>query len=253
MSEINIDSEALKSRIAAHDKLAEKDINDWIFELSEPETAGNTLDIGCGTGKQLLPLSQKVKKGSSVIGIDLSIASLEYVEKMAFDKKIKNIITLKSDIDSFFGVLPISEFDLIQSCFAFYYSKDQVSLLDKLYDILSPSGRIFICGYNKDNNEELFSLHTSLVPNSKRVKPKPAFITDLEMNKAFRRYSNIETHEFTNRIFYDSVKSVLNYWKNYYLYDPSIETQLAEKLQEHFRNNSHFIVTKRVLGILANK
>ncbi len=250
MSEINIDSEALKSRITAHDKLAEKDVNDWIFEISKPELAGNTLDIGCGTGKQTLPLSEKIREGGKVVGVDLSEESLQFIRDSS---SRDNIITVRADIDSFFDKLPITGYDLIQSCFAIYYSKKQAALLNKLFDILNTSGSVFICGYNFNNNGELLKLHNSLLSDSSLIDPKPAFISDSDIDKAFSRYSSIQKFEFTNRIFYDSPKSVLSYWKNYYLYNKEIEKKFEMALNSLFNSSSKFTVTKRVLGILAKK
>ena len=74
-------SEALALKIDIHEKCGSNDIGKWINEMISSQKGENGLDVGCGTGKQIIPMSQAVGELGYVAGIDINQDSLDAIAK----------------------------------------------------------------------------------------------------------------------------------------------------------------------------
>jgi len=109
---------------------------------------GSILDIGCGTGRHLLPL---VKNGYSLTGIDASKGMLNELKKKGGAKA--NLI--QDDFRKFNFHLE-QHFDLIimfwntfnEICLT---GEDALNVLNKCKQLLSPGGKIIINSDNRDD------------------------------------------------------------------------------------------------------
>src|SRR3989338_2397712 len=111
------DRKKLEKRIEAHDRYAKHDLNGWIFSHVKIRGNDSVLDIGCGTGKQLIPIS-KMTSGP-VVGVDISREALDSIRPNVG----KNVRLIKSGMDDAYGKLRDLKFDVILSSFAIYYAK----------------------------------------------------------------------------------------------------------------------------------
>ena len=66
-------SNALNNRLSAHANYAKFEINDWIIPKLEIKGDDQVLDIACGNGKQLIPISETINENGSITGLDLSL------------------------------------------------------------------------------------------------------------------------------------------------------------------------------------
>ena len=87
--------EALNNRISTHANFAKYEINDWIIPILDVQKHDHVLDIACGNGKQLIPISKIIDDSGSITGLDISEELLNEVN--TYTKKTKNII-LKSNV-----------------------------------------------------------------------------------------------------------------------------------------------------------
>jgi ubiquinone/menaquinone biosynthesis C-methylase UbiE len=243
---------ALKKRIRCHLRYAEKELNDWVFGVVRPQKGECILDLGCGTGKQLIPLAKLVGPEGKIVGVDISKDALEEVREAASRLGLNNITLVNADFDECLDILPCHSYALIHSSYAIYYSKDQVSFIQSLHKHLTNEGRIFICGRDAENNSELIDLLNLILRGNEKIKHQRAFISNEEIERAFRSYSKYSMHRFQNSITYPSVGSVLKYWRSYYLYQKKLEHQFQLLLKEYFDKNVRLVVHKKVLGVLGN-
>ena len=66
-----------------------------------------------------------------------------------------------------------------------------------------------------------------------------------------KNFSTVSKDYFANPTCFPNPNTVIDYWKSYYLYDPSIEEQFTQRIKEHFKKNKEFVTTKQVIGITA--
>ena len=101
------------------------------------------LDVGCGTGALLHPLSQRYP-GARLTGVDPVPEMLEVARRR-----------LPHEVDLRVGwaeSLPFEheQFDVVVSCNAFHYFRDPVAALREMRRILAPGGRLVITDWCDD-------------------------------------------------------------------------------------------------------
>jgi len=116
--------------------------------LSKMEITDNInllLDIGCGYGTFIIPVSKIIKE--KVIGVDIDKEMIDICRKKITDEKIQNIDLLNIDISSeesydFFGKYN-EKIDYI-SLFNILHCEEPVKLLKCVYKLLNKNGKIGI-------------------------------------------------------------------------------------------------------------
>jgi len=127
---------------------AEDDLSMW--EVLTQDVDGPLLEIGCGTGRLLLPLAQV---GHTLTGIDLSDIALEMAKTKIEANGLTNKITLhQADIRDFdltqknFGLAIVS----INTFMHLHTIDDQLATLNSIHRHLKPDGLLVIDLFNPD-------------------------------------------------------------------------------------------------------
>ena len=139
--------------------------NNFLLKYNKLDANSKILDVGCGRGKIIGFLSQKLRLKNKPIGIDL----------VRHKDKDKRIFFKKIDALSFFR-LNKKKFDLIlvkQTIHLLQLNEVKI-LLKKMEKSLSPNGKIFIFSLNPHDNQ---------IPNFSLMKTK--------LSKSFRRDKKI--------------------------------------------------------------
>ncbi len=101
----------------------------------------NVLDVGCGRGR----IAHNVARitGANVIGFNIDKSQIEHAKKFAEGTCLDHLCTFQQhDMNDLPLPFKSESFDAIYQIQAFSYSKDIPKLLDELYRILKPGGRI---------------------------------------------------------------------------------------------------------------
>ncbi len=133
-----------------------------------PSFNSNILDLGCGTGKQILNFSQFLTESCNYYGCDISEDSIEEVKKNYSSPPKLTLIresfdSIKSKINSEI------KFDLIYSFYALYYSENTQKLLKSILKMLKKNGTLWIVLPYKNTNKEIFSILQSVYPLPEKV------------------------------------------------------------------------------------
>jgi ubiquinone/menaquinone biosynthesis C-methylase UbiE len=243
------DTNFLTERINSHKQFSKNDINEWILPHIQLENGTKFLDIGCGTGEQLIRIAKKYPM-THCMGIDISQNSLKHIENFAQKYSISNIKTKFVDIDNISVGIGDKKFDVIISCFALYYSQNIPKLISSIKQHLNYDGKFFVCGPVEGNNKELVEFQLNIDGTTKKYGP--FIMTDTILPEIQKFFSNVALDYFYNPISFPDPSSLFNYWKSYILYEPKIEKQFLEKIKKYFLKHKKFVTTKKVMGITVS-
>jgi SAM-dependent methyltransferase len=247
------DKRALEERIRAHDRFGRRDLNGWIFEHLEVGNGHAVLDLGCGTGKQSLPIAALVGPRGRVVAVDASAESLDAVRSEADGLGVADrITTIQTTFEDLDPKRVVGPFDRALASYALYYAREPEALIALVRSKLGPSGRFFFCGPGSDNNKELRDFHSSLRGETAPPTAAAEFMQVSGPELAEKHFGNARRVEFENPLSFDSAEALVGYWTSYNLYDASLETTFRAAAQRHFQVQRTFVTVKRVVGILSS-
>jgi len=245
---INTDKEKLQKRILTHEKYARYDINKWILDILKIKGSESVLDVGCGTGKQLVPIAEKTK--GIIVGVDVKRESLNYI-KGALKGKNHNVRLVLSSMGEMHGKLKkFPKFDIIISCFAIYYSKKPEETIRQLKSLLKNGGKLFICGPGIDNNKALLDLHSKI---GKLPRMHKGFFENFAIPFLKENFGNVQIFKFKNPVTFPNLDSLVEYWLSYSIGDENKANQFRMIAKNAFKYRKKFTTVKEVIGILAFK
>jgi len=208
------------------------------------------LDLGCGTGEQLMRLSEKLGPAGSAVGIDKSRKAIAVFQENLRKRERSSVKAVCGDIRDFRKHTGDTIFDICMSNFAFYYVKDKGKVISDVREALSKKGRFFVSGPMCHNNYEFIQLHSSVV-GTDPSRFYPRFMEDEILPLVRKKYADVSTSIFRNPVNFPSAQSLMEYWRNYYLFRPESESDFAKEVKKIFRTQKAFTTVKEVIGILA--
>jgi ubiquinone/menaquinone biosynthesis C-methylase UbiE len=245
------DSQGLISRINENETYEKRSYDEWFLENLSPslQDGVSVLDIGCGVGKQALMLA-KMFPGVKFTAVDLSEDSLTFVNDQIQQDGLNNIGTVLSDIDDTQRYLQGSEFDVIYSSYAFYYSTSMVDRLRTYRSHLSPQGKIMLFGPGRKSNQEIISLINSLTHEG-YVSDYTDFIS-LPDVEPLRDLYKIAFREFDNEVNFPTFESFGNWFRSSELSNCFPLEKLEGKINEIIGSNDGFVLTKQTVALLLD-
>jgi SAM-dependent methyltransferase len=258
LGQFDTDTGALTKRLEAHARFAARDLNAWCFDLLDLAPGMQILELGCGTGKQSLPLAGRVGETGRVTAVDIAKESLETLRLDAVKAGVASRICIcQSDLDEISSTVPPGPFDRVVACYSIYYAKRPDRVFKFLYEALRPGGVFFFCGPSNRNNAELKEFHDSLyaltgrsVPEKKGAAP---FMEVTGQDLTREVFGNAEVFHFENPLRFDSAESLHSYWSSYNLYDETLDGAFRSRAAEHVTRAGVFESVKRVIGVRAVK
>lgn len=97
------------------------------------------LDFGCGPGSYIRGIAQLVGTSGEIYALDIHPLSIEKVRKIAAQKGLTNVKTVKSDCDT---GLPNSHIDVVLLYDIFHDLSQPDEVLHELHRVLKPDGRL---------------------------------------------------------------------------------------------------------------
>ena len=252
MGEFDSDTSALVERAALNASRTEHDLEAWIFGHLEFTDGMRIADLGCGTGKQLFALAERVSPDTELIGIDISAAAVSEVNDRARREGRSNVRALRASLDDCPAALPDGSFDLLLSTYAVYYSRDLTRLLEGLRQVLSPGGSMFLCGPGAGTNREMITLVNGVQDALEEpVAPVDDFLEPGQIAALGRIYGSVSVSRMENAVSFASVAEVMTWWRNHNMFRAAAEQRVRDELEAIFVKGSGFRLTKHVLGVHA--
>jgi len=242
--------DALNNRISAHANFAKYEINDWIIPILDVKKDNHVLDIACGNGKQLIPISKMIDQAGSITGLDIS---KELLNEIRLNTKNKNVILKQGKMEDIEINFENEYFDLIFCCFGLYYSTDYKKTIKDIYNKLKNNGKCFVCGPIKGNNLELTNIHEVFGELPKEYIMHNNFIETKALPYFKSLFNEVKIEIFENPITFPNKEALLKYWKSYTLFEQEVQSEFENTITEIFEKEGKFITKKIVMGITAKK
>ncbi len=127
-------------------------LNDFMKSQLELTEYNHVLDIGCGTGKFLHEISNCINTGKFE-GVDISAAMVKIAERMNRKSIIKgDVLITHGDFEKIDYIE--HSFDAVCSANTIYFWPDPRRVMEKIYRILKPGGRLFVAFEDKKRIEK---------------------------------------------------------------------------------------------------
>ena len=241
---------------------ADYDLEAWIQDCVQLGSGERVLDIGCGSGKQVLAFAGLVGATGRVVGADI-FGRLGELRAEA-EHKLKgcgpSVELLDHDANEPFGFSDAC-FDAVTSAYSIYYLSDMEAVLRECVRLLAPSGRFFVVGPAWDNSREFYSLHEKITGNTLT----PQFTAHLQrinddvLPLCYDVFGQVRVSPFVNRVYFDGAEGferLGRYYRASMLYSElgvsaEEKEQLAVELVRAARseNSDGYVMYKRALGI----
>lgn len=251
---LGTDPEALRRRLDAHQRFTRFEINDWILEQTTPAEGERVLDLGCGTGKQLLAVAPRVGRTGRLVGVDASLEATEAARAVLASAGLTWVETLTGRMEELPTLLPRDErFSLVLACFSLYYAESPEDVLREVRARLLPGGRAFVCGPALANNAELVAFVDAVVPRAAQTLRRDDSLRFMEETAPAlfaRHFPEVSWSTFENPLVFPAASDLVQYWRSYHLYSPDHEEAFAAAAQAHFAREGRFVTRKVVRGAL---
>ncbi len=254
LGKFDTDTDALTARIHAHAVYGSHSLEEWVFGHLHVQPRQHILDLGCGTGKQTIPLARLVGAEGHITAVDIAADSLSLLRQQALSDGLMERITLiHSGLDETEKYADgTKSFDCCVACYSIYYANAPEHVLTLVHDVLKEDGRLFFCGPARNNNAELKAFHQALAGSTIRAGAAP-FMEKTGQTLAGRLFDRVEVSTFENPLCFNNAAALYEYWRSYNLYDPQLDPAFQAAASEYFHTHSTFTTYKRVLGVLAIK
>ncbi len=255
----------LKTRIDIHQRYGSRDIDRWMLEILRPARGSKILDVGTGSGKQLLAFHNRLEGEAEITGGDINQDLLgEAKSRNAELGHPWHLISL--DFDQRFD-LANDTFDIVTCCFALYYARSAGFTIGEMHRVLAGGGRLFTTGPMPENKRLFYEIITEAT--GKQIPPMPGSSRyESEILQEMRgQFSGVEVHTFENPLEFEAVEPFLEYtraslsedrklWKPFFEGGQDFERMMGaieEVSRLRLEAEGRLVMTKVVGGFVATK
>jgi ubiquinone/menaquinone biosynthesis C-methylase UbiE len=235
----------LKNRIRTNNEFGNVDLSEWLIEKLEVKNGQTILDVGCGTGDQLIKLASLFPRGK-YYGVDLSKESITEARTQAEHEGLT--VTFIHGDASDIAALPDRCFDIVMSIYALYYVTDVQNILSCLLGKLAPSGSLVVMSPYKGNNDSWYAFLSSFMNMPREIESIANDFMDTEVLPFARaHFSNVRTCEFQNNIRIPTYEDLKKYWLSNVYHREEVDRDFEVAAREVFMMTEQFVITKRAL------
>jgi SAM-dependent methyltransferase len=225
-----------------------RDLNDFIFRITQPCESDVALDIGCGSGKQLKEIAKRVK---TVIGVDISSELIDTIKTSLPEQN--NVQLLVGSMDYLADLDLKLEFTLIYSAYSLYYSKDIEKLVTCVRSLLKGNGsRCFVVAPDVDNNAEWFDDLRTIFELPEDILTSPWVSREKILPALLNSFSEVHCYHFENDVEFKTVGDLMKYYDgcgSYCRHDKREDAALY--FRERFQEEGKYTMRKIALGMLG--
>ncbi|HEV3193148.1 MAG TPA: methyltransferase domain-containing protein, partial [Polyangiaceae bacterium] len=225
------------------------DLGGWLAGSLRVGPGSRLLDVGAGTGVQLLRYARHIGREGMCAAMDISASSLEMLDERAASIGLA-VKTYCADMDrlkdSTFAP-ELSDLTHLVAVYALYYSRGLPGLLAAIHDRLAPEGSLFVVGPTHGNNGEWYALlERGELPVPRDILRVSEQFFDEELVPGSRKHFCQRARMYQeNRVTFASAAELLAYWRSNIYFDEAAEG-VTREIRRHFEDHAAFTITKRI-------
>ena len=245
----NTDTGALNTRADLNASRAKHDLEDWMMQFLPALEGRRMVDLGCGSGKQIMRFAPLVGPEGSILGIDASAQAVEEVRAKAGQAGYAWVEAEQLGLDDSVDFLADRSFDLVVSTYAIYYASDFVKLLKDLGDRMPPGGELLVVGPGTGTNREISDIVARLSPSASEKLYVSDFIDEAGIAALADHFGGCETHRLDNPIRFHGTEEVMAWWRNHNSYVPDLEAEARAAIEAQLDEAGQWYMTKSLLAL----
>ncbi len=255
----------LQTRIDIHQQYGSRDIDEWMLDLLHPEPESRILDVGCGSGKQLLAFHKHLEGQVDLTGADVNQELLDQAKSRNAELGDRWRL-VQVDFDQRFDLADDS-YDLVTCCFAIYYAADPAFTVREMHRVVAPGGRLFTTGPMPENKSTFYEIITEAT--GAEIPPMPGSSRyNFSIREAIEQtFADLEVHIFENPLVFEGVDPFIDYtraslsedrklWRPLFTDEHGFE-QVMDSIREaaaaRLEREGKLVMTKVVGGFVATK
>ena len=121
-----------------------------LIDNLSPQSSDSVLDMGCGTGRLCMVLSERLSDGGKVLGIDPDAERISVANKGRKDSMTNLQFAVGSD-----QTFPEDQYDAVISTQVIHWIKNKDATFKRVYDNLKPGGKFAIATITKNGIPDL--------------------------------------------------------------------------------------------------
>lgn len=239
----------LNARITTNKRFGSVDLDEWLLQKLKTNENENVLDVGCGTGNHLLHLAKRAGNGK-FFGIDASEDSIGEARKKIDRENLKANFLVRG-MDEMDDSFKDSSFDTVISVYALYYAGNPEKVLEVLKRKIKEEGKIAVMAPYKGNNDEWYAFLRQFMKIPEKVEAvSEEFMDKVVLPFAEKNFSDVEKHEFVNRITIPSFEDLKDYWVSNVYHKEEYDRDFEAYARKHMERNGAFVLNKKALLVI---
>jgi ubiquinone/menaquinone biosynthesis C-methylase UbiE len=244
----------LESRIRAHKKFANFDIDEWIEALVAKKPRHDVFDLACGNGNHFRIYLAHVQPGGTVTGLDREKRLLEEARRTYADAR-----NLRLELGSMDDRLPFGNaaFDLCFCNFAIYNAADPEATLKELRRVMKTGTDLVLIGPTAANAREIYEYNERLTGVA--IDPVTFIRTDRLRQEilpvARRIFPKVSEEIINSYLTFPDQDEFLRYVTSTMVYEEGAEKQGKTMAEMHAAcsKQNDIILSKEMLAVVCTK
>lgn len=247
-------TQKLNQRVSANSQ-SSRDFDEWcVRQFPELPMPARILDLGSGTGKQVLLFSPLLSPKSEIVALDLAGDSLTQLEQSYTAAARLTLLEGSFDTLEAYDSLESDSFDLIYVAYALYYTQDLKQVLTHVHRLLKPGGTFWMVGPYSGTNAEFLRILRPL----HEVEDFMDYVFDAFPQEVIAHceslgFRSLKPSLFRNQVYFPDVEAFMRYLSHSLFYRPGHDEAIMAEVNQVCQTEGRFTVSKNIVSLQVRK
>lgn len=223
------------------------DFGRFVLDLLAPTAEDTALDIGAGTGAQMIPLAGRVRR---IVGLDRSPEMAAAVTARISGPSVRMLV---GDMDALARLDLARDFSLIYAVYALHYASNPSGVIAAAAELLSgPDARLVVVTPDIGNNAAWFADLAQLYALPAEVLDVPSLGREVFLPAFRATFRTVTSAVLESEVAFSSLDPLIQYYDACPHYcRPDQRHDARRYFQDKLAWDGDYRITKRSLGIVG--